>query len=200
MAVVLWATKLAAFLFYRILHVGHDGRLDTTLSTVTGAAMFWTISWLWGVLCSLPHTLGATSSSPGVPVLTYLGFFLFDLGFAIESLSDYQKWQFKAAQNNNDGFCDVGLWRYSQHPNFFGNLVLWFGILVMNAPALKSSSIRFIAIFLSPLFLWTLLSGQANGTITNAVQMSFDKYGHNPDYERYIETVPKIIPFPLSTY
>jgi Protein of unknown function (DUF1295) len=56
-AMTLWGSKLAGFLFYRALILKHDARLASTLSTVPGTAVFWTISFLWGLVCSLPHTL-----------------------------------------------------------------------------------------------------------------------------------------------
>ena len=119
-AVTLWGTKLAGFLFFRALKVKHDARLNDTLSTVTGQFGFWAISLLWAILCSLPHTLGTTSSIPGNKVTLSIGTCLYVLGIVTESLADYQKWTFK---NNNPGqFCKDGLWGISQHPNFFGNL------------------------------------------------------------------------------
>jgi len=154
--------------------------------------MFWTISFLWGVLCSLPHTLGTTSPLPGNRNITLVGLGMFVLGFLVEATADFQKWQFK---QQSESFCSVGLWRYSQHPNYFGNLLLWCGILVMNAPALNST--RLALSFLCPLFMWYLLSGQANGTITNAAAMELDRHGGDPEYMRYIATVPKIIPNPF---
>mmetsp|Transcript_9186 Transcript_9186/g.13358 ORF Transcript_9186/g.13358 Transcript_9186/m.13358 type:complete len:141 (-) Transcript_9186:152-574(-) len=130
---------------------------------------------------------------------------MYVVGLLTESLADYQKWVFKA--ENPGKFCDVGLWSISQHPNFFGNLVLWAGIFVVNAPALIApvsagsgilSSIldykRVGIALLSPLFMWTLFSGQASGSITDAVEMANAKYGNDPAYTKYIETVPLIVP------
>jgi len=47
---------------------------------------------------------------------------------------------------------------------------------------------------LSPWFMWTLFSGQANGTITNAVELAVQKYGHDPDFVEYTKSVPLIVP------
>ena len=57
-----WATRLATFLFYRVLHTGHDARLDAQLATAGGAVGFWAVSFLWGVVASAPHALGAPAS------------------------------------------------------------------------------------------------------------------------------------------
>ncbi len=130
------------------------------------------------------------------------------LGLAIETLADAQKFGFK---NSHPGqFCNVGLWSISQHPNFFGNFVLWAGIFLMNLPALidpapvaaANGSImsrvwsyrRFMVALISPIFMWTLFNGQAQGTATNANALGAAKYGSDPAYAKYITEVPKIIP------
>jgi len=138
LCVAIWSMKLAFFLFYRALQVKTDARLDDTLHTLSGTIGFWIISFLWGIICSLPHTLGSTSiSSIGNIYLKSIGVILFLLGFITETRSDYQKWMFKLQQpNGRTSPCTIGLWSISQHPNFFGNLLLWLGILIMNGDSL----------------------------------------------------------------
>jgi len=207
-AVAVWGAKLAGFLFFRALKLSHDTRLDTVLSTAGGAAGFWFVSALWGIVCSLPHTLGTTSSVPGNPIVLSAGMALFSLGLITETVADLQKWSFK--QGNPGKFCDVGLWGVTQHPNYFGNLILWSGILLMNAPSLidiPSSSIeggsilariwdtrRAVVALLSPLFMWWFFSSQANGSMTNAVELASAKYGDDPNYKKYLESVPMLVP------
>jgi len=203
-AVCIWGVKLAGFLFFRALKVKTDGRLDDTLSTTSGTFGFWFISLVWGVICSLPHTIGTTSTSPGSPITLAIGGTVFVLGLATESLADYQKWCFKMTKPGQ--FCNEGLWSISQHPNHFGNLLLWSGILIMNSDSLIGSggdgnflstlwsARRLLVALLSPMFLWALFSGQANGTITNTVELANNKYGKDPAYQAYLKSVPKIIP------
>eukprot|EP01082_Thalassiosira_pseudonana_P009350 g8296.t1 g8296 contig29:178308-179717(-) len=135
-AVILWSVKLASFLFYRACVVKSDARLDSMLSTTSGIVTFWIFSLLWGVIASLPHSLGlTTSSSPsGNNLAMLIGTMIYTVGFLMETVADYQKWMYK--QQNPGQFCNVGLWSVSQHPNFFGNLLVWFGIFVINLPAL----------------------------------------------------------------
>lgn len=210
-AVCTWSVKLAGFLFFRASQVKTDGRLDDTLSTVSGTFGFWLISFLWGVICSLPHTLGTTSSKQGNRITLVVGGILYVLGLVTESLADYQKWMFK---NQHPGkFCNEGLWSVSQHPNFFGNLLLWSGIFIMNSDSLIGQNVnvnvaggkggilswlwrakRLFVAMLSPCFMWMLFSGQANGSITNAVELAHQKYGNDPAFQEYIQGVPQIIP------
>jgi steroid 5-alpha reductase family enzyme len=212
-ALFTWSAKLATFLFYRILQTGHDGRLDDILGHPLYTAGFWAFSMAWGLLCALPHSLGTTSSAVGNPLALRLGGALFGLGLLVETTADAQKWFFK--QGHPGQFCDTGLWSLSQHPNWFGNLVLWAGIFVMNAPALigpvppKATLMKRLLSFnrvglalVSPLFMLYLFSGQANGSITDAVGLAHTRYGYgtNVGYTKYIDTTPLIFPNPLKWF
>ena len=208
MSVAIWAVKLAGFLLYRALQVRHDARLTDTMSSTSGIFGFWFITLLWNVVCSLPHLLGLLSNE-WEPNHVQVGGFVFWSGLMIETIADGQKWFFK--QNHPGKFCHVGLWSYSQHPNFFGNLLLWAGIFLMNLPALilpakaSSSSSSWLATLwtryhrvalalLSPLFMYGLFYGEATGTITNAAQLAEAKYGSDPAFRKYMEQVPPIFP------
>jgi len=202
-AVIAWSVRLGSFLFYRVLKTGHDARLDEILANPVWCAGFWTYSALWGVFCSLPHSLGMSSKLVGNPLALKVGAAIFGAGLFTEVLADYQKWMFK--QTNPGQFCDVGLWSISQHPNWFGNLVLWAGIFVMNAPALvepaspgakgiwsKLWQYRRVAVaLLGPLFMWNLFEGQATGRIIgDAHEANLKKYnyGTDPAFTDYIDS------------
>ena len=207
-AVMLWSVKLAGYLLFRIVKLGEDKRLSDLFSSTSGTISFWVFSLMWGILCSLPHTLGSTSSSSGLPIATIAGSILYVIGIVLETTADYQKWMFKA---ENTGFCNVGLWSTSQHPNWFGNLLIWAGILIMNAPALVDASAvvaaaekasffeivwryrRLALACLSPVFMLYLFNGQADGSLTTTVELAKGKYG-SPEYEKYLASVPKIFP------
>jgi steroid 5-alpha reductase family enzyme len=210
-AVMVWSARLASFLFYRVLQTGHDSRLDEQLSTPVLSGQFWFVSALWGIVCALPHTLGTTSSLKGSPVWTRTGVLMAATGVVMESLADYQKWTFK--QNHPGGtFCNAGVWSISQHPNWFGNLLLWSGIYIMNAPALIDPRTdiafwkkygRLAVAALGPLFMLTLFNAQATGAILgDSFQANREKYGYgtNPAYTKYIDTVPVLFPNPLRSW
>eukprot|EP01047_Picozoa_sp_COSAG01_P088633 COSAG01_NODE_20946_length_926_cov_1.484885_1_plen_206_part_01 len=112
-----WGTRLAGFLFYRVLSSEdrHDARLDNV-----GMGSFWAVSFLWGVVCSLPHTLGAGAVAAtgvlarhGRSARAGLGWgaaawaALAAAGLAVESLADVQKLHFKRDAANAGRFCDV---------------------------------------------------------------------------------------------
>jgi hypothetical protein len=100
-------------------------------------------------------------------------------------------------------------------------MVLWSGIFVMNAPALieplsasakavtKTTAWKHILrykriglAFASPIFILYLFSGQAKGTITESVKMSYERYGYgtNDAFTKYIDTTPLIFPNPLKWF
>jgi steroid 5-alpha reductase family enzyme len=217
-AIVVWGAKLALFLFVRATQVQRDNRLTNLLSTPGGAFQFWFATFVWNVLTSLPFLLGLGSDLDD-PLALSLGGAMYLFGLTIESLADIQKYAFKRQQVSPPGggqFCNVGLWKYSQHPNWFGNLLLWTGVLVMNLPALLEpfwtvhyneplDSLaglvvrlwglrRVVLACLGPCFLWLLFNGQASGSVTNAVELANAKYGKDPQYAEYIKDVPLIVP------
>lgn len=211
LAVMLWSIKLASFLFYRVVHHGgHDSRLNQTLADPISASGFWIISWLWGVLVSLPHCLGAasrSSMSTTISSSTFGGLSLFALGWIVETAADYQKWMFKQQHaSTTTPFCNVGLWSWSQHPNWCGNLLLWFGIWMINAPSLiepRAKHVvtkygRLLLSCLGPLFLVALFHGQATGWILpSALEATQQKYGYgtDPDYTNYVDQTPLLLPW-----
>lgn len=210
-AVAIWGTKLACFLCFRAFKLKRDDRLEDMLSSFQGVTQFWTISLVWNIICSLPHTLGTTSSKEGSPISLWIGTIVYTLGLFTETRADIEKWRFK--RQNPGTFCSIGLWSVSQHPNFFGNLLLWLGILVMNSDSLiepiRSGAGFFHIIwgykwlllsFLSPLFMWTLFNGQAKGELTNSVQLATKKYGNDPAYADYIRSVPLIVPNSITSW
>jgi len=213
-AIFLWGTKLALFLFFRATQVKHDNRLVDVLASTQGTFQFWFTTFIWNVLVSLPYLLGLNSDRDNTLALVSGGA-LYLLGLTIESLADAQKYFFKQSSTGVGQFCNVGLWKYSQHPNWFGNLLLWTGILVMNLPALIEplstmvgadkeggaglmmrlwSFRKLVLACLGPAFLWVLFNGQATGSMLNSVELANAKYGKNPEYAKYIKEVPLIIP------
>jgi steroid 5-alpha reductase family enzyme len=199
-AIILWSTKLATFLFYRAMKVKEDARLGATLSTKPGVVFFWLLSFLWGVISSLPHSLGlaasSSSSSSFYPSggnnigFLFFGTFVYIVGLFTETIADYQKWTFK--QTNPGQFCNIGLWSISQHPNFVGNICIWTGITIMN---LSSLAWRLVPIAcLSPLILWRFFLGQAQGLVGSGVDLAMKRYGDDTGYRDYIENVPILFP------
>jgi len=195
-----WGARLASFLFYRVVtsEKQHDARLGDT-----AMANFWAVSFLWGAVAALPHTLAAGAARP--PALGALGVgaaLLAGCGIATESVADWQKHSFKSEPSNAGKFCSVGLWSVVQQPNYLGDLMLWGGLLLLNAPSLlvgwKSSKLTALGRLgvgaLGPAFMWALFYGQASGAFTNSAELRGAKYGSDPAYLDYVAATPLILP------
>ena len=90
---------------------------------------------------------------------------------------------------------------FSQHPNYFGNVALWSGILLMNTPALLAAGgggaggkARFALALCSPLFMGALFYGQASGAMLNVGDLAEKKYGAQEGYRAYVQNTPLIVP------
>ena len=113
------SVRLASFLFFRVIKTSHDGRLDDLLSTIPGSATFWISSFLWGWLVISPQTMLA-GSAVDVPLGIWgkAAAAVAVAGVLIEAAADFSKWSFKSNPANKGLFCNVGVWKWSQHPNY----------------------------------------------------------------------------------
>ena len=185
-----WTNRLGSFLFMRIQKDGEDKRFRTIKPSASQFFMTWTISGTWVTLCSM-CALVAISSPNGVVMnfLTYLGIILFIFGFTIEIIADNQKSAFRSIEANKNRFITSGLWSRSRHPNYFGEILLWFAIAVISFSSLEG--IQMITL-ISPLFTYFLL------VYVSGVRMLEDrsnkKWGNNEEYKKYKKDTPMLFP------
>ena len=185
--VIIWAIRLGSFLFLRIKKDGEDKRFRSIKPSFTQFFMTWTLQGTWVSMCLL-CVLTAISSNSGIVFnyFFYIGLSLFFIGFILEIASDMQKTNFRKIEINRDKFITTGLWAYSRHPNYLGELILWIGIAVMSYSSLSGMSYLTL---ISPLFIYVLL------VYISGVRMLEErgekKWGHLPEYKSYIENTPK---------
>ena len=192
--IVCWAIRLGTFLFMRINKDGEDKRFREIKPSFSRFLMTWTLSGTWVSICLL-CVLTAICSSSGVVggKLFYFGLMFFLFGFIIEIVADYQKTLFRSKPINKNKFITTGLWSFSRHPNYMGEIVLWFGISIMSISSL--SGIEYITL-ISPVFVYLLLT-KISGV--NFLEESANKkWGHLDEYKDYIRKTPKIFfKFPI---
>ena len=131
----LWGLRLALHLFFRNAGQPEDRRY-TAMRKRMGDGFWWksliSIFGLQAVLLwtiSIPVQVGQAYALPGHFVLTdILGMAVWAFGLLIESIADYQLKTFKADPKNRGKVMNKGLWRYSRHPNYFGESLVWWGI------------------------------------------------------------------------
>ena len=188
--VTLWGVRLAVHIFRR--HRGEDPRY-AAMRAARGPAFWWrsllVVFWLQAVILwfvALP--LLVTAAVPGPPAVTItdvLGVVLFATGFAFEAIGDAQLARFRSDVSNRGTVLDTGLWRYTRHPNYFGDALLWWGVylIALSAPG------GWITIA-SPLVM-TLLLLRVSGVTLLERGLSASK----PGYAEYVARTSAFVPW-----
>ena len=189
--ICVWAIRLASFLFIRVMRAGEDSRFARIKHRFLRFLMAWTLQGLW-VTFSLAAGLTAMTSRPvAMDVFAYVGAAIWLVGFFIESLADYQKGRFRANPANKGKFISTGLWSWSRHPNYFGEIVLWLGIAVMAFPVLQGW--QYVTL-VSPVFV-TILLTRISG-IPLLEEAADKKWGGHTEYEDYKRRTSKLVLLP----
>jgi steroid 5-alpha reductase family enzyme len=191
--VVIWAVRLGAFLHLRIQRAGKDGRFDEIKNNIPRFFNMWTIQGLWVVLTELPvFCLNATEENVVFPMWSdYLGMVCFGFGLALEVIADQQKTEFALNPDNEGKWISTGLWAFSRHPNYFGEIVLWIGIFLIAATTFSDGQWACIE---SPIFVAFLLVKVSGIPLLEA--RADEKWGEDEQYQAYKERTPVLIPFP----
>jgi steroid 5-alpha reductase family enzyme len=133
--VTVWGLRLTIHLARRNLGKGEDRRYAEMRERHGDRWLLRSlvvVFWLQGALMwvvSLPVQVTMTDATPaGLGALDWAGVALWAVGFAFESVGDLQLTRFKANPANRGEVMDRGLWRYTRHPNYFGDFCVWWGI------------------------------------------------------------------------
>ena len=135
--VSLWGLRLAGYLAWRNLGHGEDYRYKNMrkhwgarfpiVSLVTVFGLQGTLMWI----VSLPVQLGQGDDTPDVGVLAIIGVLVYLIGLFFEVVGDAQLTRFKSDPASAGKVMDRGLWRYTRHPNYFGDACVWWGIAIV---------------------------------------------------------------------
>ena len=186
--VAIWAIRLGSFLFMRIHKAGEDRRFREIKTNFTRFFMTWTLQGMWVSMCLL-CVLTALSSYSGIIMnnVFYIGLLIFILGFIIEVVADHQKTVFRKDLNNKDKFISTGLWSYSRHPNYLGEILLWFGVAIMSFSSLQD--LQYFTL-ISPIFVYILLVYISGIRILE--NQGDKKWGHLDSYKEYLKNTPRL--------
>jgi len=188
---ILWALRLGGYLFTRIIKTKVDHRFDAMRDKPLRFARFWILQAMAVAIIVLPVVASVASGlvPRGIGILELVGLLMWCAGFIIEAVSDAQKSAFK--NSGAKGPITTGLWRYSRHPNYFGETLLWWGIFVFSLPALSGG--LYLAIF-GPVVITLLLLFVSGIPL---LEKSADaKYGGDPAYREYKRKTSIFIPLP----
>ena len=187
--IVIWAVRLGSFLFWRIKKDGQDKRFVVMRTQFTWFLMTWTLGGLW-VLVTMAAGLAAMTSDTSIPLgpLAYLGITLWVAGMLIEVVADNQQTRFRKVPENRYRFITTGLWAWSRHPNYFGEITLWLGLSLVALPVLSGWQ---LATLISPIFVYVLLT-KISG-IPLLERMAKKKWGSDPEFIAYTESTPVLM-------
>lgn len=189
----IWGLRLGGYILWRNAGHGEDYRYQKMRENA-GSAFWWrslfTVFLLQGVILWIvawPLLVAVHSDEPdNLTIADIIGAAVWLVGFLFEAVSDLQLARFKADPANRGKVMDRGLWRYSRHPNYFGNAALWWGLFIIAAGTPWG-----IATVFSPLlmtFLLTRVSGVA------LLERTIKK--RRPEYEDYERRTSAFIPLP----
>lgn len=188
----LWGLRLAGYLWWRNSGHGEDYRYRAMrkrwgprfpiISLVTVFALQGVLMWI----VSLPVQLGQNDATPGIGVLAYIGIGVYAFGLFFEVVGDAQLARFKADPANAGKVMDQGLWRFTRHPNYFGDACVWWGLALIAAET-GSGAWGFIGAF-----VMTYLLRRVSGV--TLLERSLKK--RREGYEAYIARTSPFLPRP----
>ena len=182
---------MSSFLYLRIHRTGKDGRFDKLKTSSIRFLVPWTIQGLWVFLTMIVVIVINTqaNSAPALGIWDGIGLSIWILGFSIEVIADNQKTVFNSEPNNQGKWIDCGLWSYSRHPNYLGEILLWTGIAFFGVSCF--TGLEKIA-WISPLFIYLLLTKISGTPILD--RRALEKWGDDSEYQTYREKTPLLFP------
>ena len=188
--ITIWGIRLALYIFIRNKGKGEDFRYAKwrkDWGKFFYIRSFFQVFMLQGILLIIiasPILLINTSTNQELQVLDFIGVFVWAIGMFFEGVSDYQMHVFKKDQRNEGRIINIGLWKYSRHPNYFGEVMVWWGIFLVSLQV--SHGIYGI---IGPLVI-TLLLLKVSG-----IPMLEKKYDNNPAYKEYKKVTNSFFPW-----
>ncbi len=190
--VSVWGLRLSGYLAWRKRGAPEDPRYQAmrrhwgdrfpVVSLVTVFLLQGALMWI----VSLPVQLGQVRDEPGLGLLTVLGVLVWTVGFAFETIGDAQLARFKADPASAGQVMDRGLWRYTRHPNYFGDACVWWGIALVAAESTLG------AIGLVGALVMTVLLVRVSGV--PMLERSLPR--RRPGYTDYVRRTSGFVPLP----
>ncbi len=187
--VCLWGARLSLHIYLRNKGKPEDFRYQqlrkqwVTYPYLQAYVKLYVTQALLTLIVSTAIVIAASSDIAKLSVASIAFFAVALFGLIYESISDYQLVRFKRSQDNAGKIMQQGLWRYSRHPNYFGEVVFWWGISLMVVAATGN--------------YMALLSGLVMNLLivfVSGVPMLEVKYKNNPAYAEYIRRTNSLIP------
>jgi steroid 5-alpha reductase family enzyme len=189
--VLIWGLRLAIYIFLRNRGKSEDFRYaqwrkDWGKNWILRSYLqVFLLQGFFMLTIAYPLFIFDPQSSPALGWLDLAGLLLWLIGFFFEAMGDAQMRRFKQNPAHKGKIMRYGLWKYTRHPNYFGESAMWWGIFLI---ALSHPG-GWLAIF-SPIVITFLL------VRVSGVPMLEKKYADNPEYQEYIKKTSSFIPLP----
>ena len=191
--ICLWAGKLGTFLLHRVVTSEHgDKRFVEIKKSKFRFFRVWMIQGAWVYLNMVPSlcVFNAEKGNPRFALVSLAGWGIFAFGLIFETVADYQKSKFRSIPENKDKFITSGLWSISRHPNYFGEILLWYGLYIAAIPYF-ASPFGYLTIICPTLTALQIiyLSG-----VPMLETSGLKKWGEDPKYLKYLNETSCIVP------
>jgi steroid 5-alpha reductase family enzyme len=186
---LIWTTRLGGFLLFRILKHKKDRRFDQLKKNPVSFLIAWEMSATWTVITIL-SALAALTSDKQAPLqsIDFLMIIGWIIAFAIETIADWQKYQFKYQQHKTPFICH-GLFAYCRYPNYLGEILMWVFVAGIAWPNLSGS--LYLSL-ISPIFVYILLTRVSGINLHEASNKK--RFGHLKKYQSYCQKTPLLMP------
>ncbi|MBG6180671.1 DUF1295 domain-containing protein [Arthrobacter sp. CAN_A1] len=185
-----WGLRLAGFIGWRARDGAEDPRYEDMLSEAPGSRNMFALRKIYltqGVVMlfvSLPVQVAMYATGP-LGWLAWVGAIIWLIGFFFETVGDYQMAAFRNDPANKGTVMDRGLWRYTRHPNYFGDAAVWVGLFLVAADSWPG-----VLTILSPALMFWTLSNKTGKPLTEK------RLSTRPGYREYIENTSGFFPLP----
>ena len=189
--VTIWGVRLSLWLLWRNWGQEEDFRYQS-FRRRAGSIWWWyslfKVFLLQGGLALIVAApiVAAQATDTALGILDYAAVGIWLLGFACEAIGDWQLARFKSHPENAGKVMQQGLWRYSRHPNYFGDALQWWGIFLLAA----ASSAGLWTVFGPVLMTFLLLQ------VSGVAMMERRQQRVKPEYKTYMETTSAFVPLP----
>lgn len=188
--VVIWGARLSFFLFLRVHSQGSDGRFDEIKVAPLSFFRVWTMQGLWVAVTASAAWVGITADArPAADVWMLIGAVIWLLGIVLEIVADAQKAAFRRDPAQKGRFIQNGVWAWSRHPNYFGEILVWIGVAVVALPA--ATGWQWVTL-ISPVFVVLLLTRVSGVPLLE--KRADARWGDEPAYQEYKKRTPVLVP------